>query len=43
MSNVGRHADAKLTMLHEMLLSAPALFAFYHRRGDFRNGFFSEK
>ena len=43
MSNVGRHADAKLIMLHETLLPAPAIFAFCHRRGDFRNGLFSEK
>ena len=43
MSNVGRYADAKLIMLHETLLPAPAIFAFCHRRGDFRNGLFSEK
>ena len=35
MSNVGRHAGSDLTMLHETLLPASALFAFCHRRGDF--------
>lgn len=34
-SNVGRHAGSDLTMLHETLLPASALFAFCHRRGDF--------